>query len=102
LASANASADRVPRPAEGKKLAVFRLAHGLLHFFNIGRTDAADDRHEMIGDSRLGRGGLDIGCERLPGFFAVGPVVHDDRYALGPPAPRPRAARSGRLPSLCR
>src|SRR4051794_6630515 len=68
--------------AEGEQLAIASLAQGFLHFLNVGRTDAADDRDEAVADPGRGGGVLDLAREWLPGLFAVGPVVDQHGHAL--------------------
>ena len=67
------------RPAEREHLAVAGFAHRLLHCVDVGRPDAADDRHEVIGDASLCCGSLDLAGKRLARLLAVGPVVDDAR-----------------------
>src|SRR5438270_8978230 len=70
------------RAAEGEELSFTHLPQRLLHHLDVGRADAADDRHEPISDPGLLRRGLDLGCARLPRRLEIGTVVDQHSDAL--------------------
>src|SRR5437868_9562622 len=70
------------RTAESEQLAAFGCAERLLHRLDVGRADAADDRHIPVGDTGGCGGILDVTGERLPGLLAVGSVVDQHGNAL--------------------